>query len=227
LGLLCTAPKSRRQIASATRSNNCYSWTRHYDFNLPYATNGLNQYTAAGGGAFTYDIENRLVTASGATTAGLRYDPLGRLYETTGASGSTRFLYDGDELVAEFNGSGTPLRRYVHGTSADDPVIWYEGSAIAPARWPYRRISKGCMCGRKRQHCCRSGAQIDPSKATVRSFAATHRLGQFAKFGLLKMRPLFFCGTRCLSINQSSSGQVPTVVIPIPGQRDRLRGERW
>jgi len=76
-----------------------------------------------------------LVSASGAKTAGLRYDPLGRLYETTGASGTTRLLQDGDELVAEFNGSGTLLRRYVHGSSVDDPVVWYEGSAIGPARW--------------------------------------------------------------------------------------------
>jgi RHS repeat-associated protein len=77
-----------------------------------------------------------LVTASGAKAAGLRYDPLGRLYETSGgAAGITRFLYDGDELVAEFNGAGALLRRYVHGTSVDDPVIWYEGSTIGPARW--------------------------------------------------------------------------------------------
>jgi hypothetical protein len=34
----------------------------------------------------------------------LRYDPLGRLYETSGgAAGITRFLYDGDALVAEYN----------------------------------------------------------------------------------------------------------------------------
>jgi hypothetical protein len=60
-------------------------------------TNGLNQYTAAGGAAFTYDgngnlksdgantyvydAENRLVSVSGAHQANLRYDPLGRLYE--------------------------------------------------------------------------------------------------------------------------------------------------
>jgi hypothetical protein len=72
-------------------------------------------------------IENRLVTASGATIAGLRYDPLGRLYETTGSGGgaaTTRFVYDGDELIAEYNSSGTLLRRYAHGSGVDDPVVW-------------------------------------------------------------------------------------------------------
>jgi hypothetical protein len=51
--------------------------------------------------------------ASGATTANLRYDPLGRLYETSGgAAGTTRFLYDGDQLVAEYGGSGAMLRQH-------------------------------------------------------------------------------------------------------------------
>lgn len=59
----------------------------------------------------------------------MRYDPLGRLYETVGASGTTRFLYDGDALVGEYDGGGNLLRRYVHGTDlkADDPIAWYEG----------------------------------------------------------------------------------------------------
>ena len=139
------------QIASVARSNDSYAWGGAVNVNRPYSANGLNQYSAVGGIAFTYDangnltsdgstnftydIENRLVAASGAHTAGLRYDPLGRLYETTGASGTTRFLHDGDELVAEFDGAGSLLRRYVHGTAVDDPVIWYEGSGFGTARW--------------------------------------------------------------------------------------------
>lgn len=118
--------------------------------NRNYGVNGLNQYTSAGPATFTYDdngnltsdgsstylydIENRLVTASGATTASMRYDPLGRLYETTG-SATTRFVYDGDELVAEYNSAGTLLRRYAHGSGVDDPVVWYEGAGTASPRW--------------------------------------------------------------------------------------------
>ena len=150
------------QIYARTAYNDTYAWTAHYNVNRPYSVNGLNQYTAAGSAgfgydangnlttdgstAFTYDIENRLVAASGANTAELRYDPLGRLYETTGASGTTRFLYDGDELVAEFDGSGALLRRYVHGTAVDDPVVWYEGNAIGPARWMHAD-SQGSIVG--------------------------------------------------------------------------------
>jgi RHS repeat-associated protein len=67
----------------------------------------------------------------------LRYDPLGRLYETSAgtAATTTRMLYDGDELVAEYSApaTGSPLllRRYVHGAGSDDPLIWYEGAGIA------------------------------------------------------------------------------------------------
>jgi RHS repeat-associated protein len=141
------------QVTQSSVSNDAYAYTGHVNVNRAYAVNGLNQYVSAGTATFTYDangnltgdgtnsytydVENRLVTASGAAgTANLRYDPLGRLYETIGSvSGTTRFLNDGDEMVAEFNNSGTLLRRYAHGISVDDPVVVYEGSAIGPAKW--------------------------------------------------------------------------------------------
>ena len=113
--------------------------------------NGLNQYESAGPAVFTYDpngnmtsdgsvtfaydIENRLVSASGAKTAALVYDPLGRLFQTSGGSaGVTQFLYDGDALVAEYDGSGNLLRRYVHGPGVDEPLLWYEGAGLSARR---------------------------------------------------------------------------------------------
>ena len=86
------------QIASIARDNDLYAWTGHYGVNRTYTTNGLNQYIAATGGpsfaydlngnltgdgvhAYTYDIENRLVMATGGGAgAVLDYDPLGRLW---------------------------------------------------------------------------------------------------------------------------------------------------
>jgi hypothetical protein len=59
---------------------------------------------------------------------------MGRLYETSaGTAGTTtRFLIDGDAMVAEYGSTGTMLRRYVHGADgkADDPVAWYEGASM-------------------------------------------------------------------------------------------------
>jgi uncharacterized protein RhaS with RHS repeats len=69
----------------------------------------------------------RHLSASGAKTLSLAYDPLGRLWQTSSAAvGTTRFVYDGDRLVQEFDGSGNLLRIYVHGAGADEPVVWYE-----------------------------------------------------------------------------------------------------
>ena len=139
------------QITLRTRTNDAYVYGSDGVLARTYTVNGLNQYLSAGAASFTYDsngnlatdgslnlvydAENRLVTATGAKTANLVYDPLGRLYETSGgAPGITRFLYDGDELVAEYNSTGTLLRRYVHGPLADDPLIWYEGATLATRR---------------------------------------------------------------------------------------------
>jgi RHS repeat-associated protein len=135
------------QIATRTISNDAYAWTGAYDVSRPYAVNGLNQYISAGPASFTYDAngnlandgstafvydaENRLVSAAGAKNASQSYDPLGRLFQVASGAATTRFLYDGDELVAEYGGTGTLLRRYVHGASVDDPQTWYEGSTVA------------------------------------------------------------------------------------------------
>ncbi|HEY7811310.1 MAG TPA: RHS repeat-associated core domain-containing protein [Allosphingosinicella sp.] len=137
------------QITGLTRSNDAYAYAPASGVRS-YAVNGLNQYITVGGlsqahdlngnlsfdGAvsYSYDIENRMVAASNG--ASLAYDPLGRLFSTSGAAtGTTRFLYDGDELVAEYDGSGALSRRYVHGAGVDDPLVWYEGASLAAPRF--------------------------------------------------------------------------------------------
>jgi RHS repeat-associated protein len=118
-----------------------------------YVVNGRNQYTQVGGTThgwdangnltsdglttFGYDTENRLVSASGVKNASLTYDPLGRLFQVTSGAVTTRFVYDGDRLIAEYNGSGTLQRRYVHGAGVDEPVLWYEGAAVSSATRRY------------------------------------------------------------------------------------------
>jgi RHS repeat-associated protein len=58
--------------------------------------------------------------------ATLAYGPLGRLWQVTSPTGTTRFLYDGDKLAIEYDGAGTVLRVYDHGTGLDEPLVWYE-----------------------------------------------------------------------------------------------------
>jgi len=56
----------------------------------------------------------------------LAYDPNGRLWRISGGSaGVTQFVYDGDELIAEYDSAGTMTQRYVHGNGEDDPLIWW------------------------------------------------------------------------------------------------------
>ncbi len=115
-----------------------------------YAANGRNQYTTVAGAAYGYDLngnltstgtrtyaydaENRLTSVSGGASLGMTYDPLGRLRQTTAGAATTDFLYEGDRLLAEFNGA-TLLRRYAHGPGVDEPIVWYEGVALTTKRW--------------------------------------------------------------------------------------------
>jgi hypothetical protein len=74
-----------------------------------------------------------MATAPGGAT--LAYDPLLRLYETVGGGTTTRFGYDGLNLIAEYDGANTLQRRYVHGPGVDQPLVWYEGAGTATRRW--------------------------------------------------------------------------------------------
>lgn len=121
-----------------------------------YTTNGQNQYTQLSGPSvsptwnakgnlgsdgftsYVYDAENRLVSASGAKSANLSYDPAGRLFDISSpATGTTRFLYDGDALVAEYSSAGALLRRCVHGARVDEPLVWYEGASVGSSSRRY------------------------------------------------------------------------------------------
>jgi RHS repeat-associated protein len=142
------------QIVTRSQSNDAYEFPVP-SLNRGYAANGRNQYTQVAGATmrwdangnltgngttginFSYDTENRLVGASGAKTVTLSYDPLGRLHQVTSGGETTRFLYEGDRLIAEYNASGTLLRRYVHGAGVDEPLVWYEGSGVSAANRRY------------------------------------------------------------------------------------------
>ena len=136
------------QIVSQTRSNDAYAFTGYVAASNSYVVNGLNQYTgvgagslgydangnlaATGGTSLTYDVENRLVTAVGTLNLDLVYDPLGRLWQTSSSMyGTSQFLYEGDKMIAEYDGSTGALRRqFAFGPGEDEPVLWDEGSAL-------------------------------------------------------------------------------------------------
>jgi RHS repeat-associated protein len=50
---------------------------------------------------------------------------------------NTRFLTDGDAIVAEYDGANALTSRYVHGSNlaADDPLVWYAGAGTGTKRY--------------------------------------------------------------------------------------------
>ncbi len=138
------------QAISRTSTNDAYSFHPSAG-SRNYTTNGLNQYATVLGTAFsydvrgnlsadatrtyTYDLENNLLTGSAPTATVLTYDPLGRLQTSTAGGATTTLLYDGDDLVGEYDGSGNILDRYVFGPGNDAPIVWYQGAGTASANW--------------------------------------------------------------------------------------------
>jgi RHS repeat-associated protein len=67
---------------------------------------------------YVYDCENRLTTAGSVSYA---YDWLGRRVGRTVSGGTTTYVYDGGQIIAEYSG-GTLLRKYIYGPGIDEPV---------------------------------------------------------------------------------------------------------
>ncbi|WP_345537551.1 RHS repeat-associated core domain-containing protein, partial [Variovorax defluvii] len=142
-------------LKSVAWSNDLYQWNGASPGTKSYTANGLNQYTALGGTALTYDangnlagdgtwsygydLDNRLKSASKTGTAAtLAYDAEGRLRQTAIGSNTTNLLYDAANLIAEYDAAGTTIqRRYVHGPGTDEPIVWYEGAGTTAKNWLY------------------------------------------------------------------------------------------
>ncbi|WP_404343097.1 RHS repeat domain-containing protein [Pseudoalteromonas mariniglutinosa] len=170
------------QLKSKTVSNNNYQIQIPTIGEQDYYTNDLNQYTRVGGKSLTYDnngnlksydgwsynynAHNRLTSASkSGTSLALGYDATGRLNDSTLNGTKTTFLYDANELVAEYNSSGSLLRRYVHGIGVDDPLVWYEGSGTGSKRY---------------LHADERGSIISETNGSG-SIVATHKYGPFGE----------------------------------------------
>ena len=143
-----------QEIVGQSWTNDLHQWTGYANGTQSYTANGLNQYTTAAGATLTHDARGNL-TGDGVWTyafdadnklksatktgyaATLAYDAEGRLRRTTLAGAITDLAYDGVDLVAEYDGAGTLLRRYVHGPGIDEPLVWYEGSTTTAKSWLY------------------------------------------------------------------------------------------
>ena len=86
---------------------------------------------------YTYDAENRLTKveefAAGASTPAAistyRYDGLGRRIEKVGNGITRRYVYDGEDILLEYDGSNVLQARYTHGPGIDEPIAVTKGGS--------------------------------------------------------------------------------------------------
>jgi RHS repeat-associated protein len=135
------------QITTETRSNDTYAFVKS-DATTSSTANGLNELATVGGASATYDAKGNMTldpttgrtfgyssenlptsAALGGVTTTLGYDPMMRLYQVAGST-TTRFAYDGVDLLADYNGSDALQHRYVFGPGVDEPIVEYSSTGV-------------------------------------------------------------------------------------------------
>ena len=106
-----------------------------------YDDNGnLTRKTLLATGTYTqysYDPENRLVkvedfvagNSTPAFSSTYRYDGLGRRIEKVANGQTKRYIYDGEDILLEYDGTNTLQARYTHGPGIDEPIAVTKGGS--------------------------------------------------------------------------------------------------
>ena len=87
--------------------------------------------------AYTYDAENRLTKVEDfvagnptpAFTSTYRYDGLGRRIEKVAGGQTKRYVYDGEDILLEYDGANVLQARYTHGPGIDEPIAVTKGGS--------------------------------------------------------------------------------------------------
>jgi RHS repeat-associated protein len=110
------------RLASAEGA--AYTWDKNGNLSGRQDSRGATTYT--------YDLENRLVgiVFPGGGTAAYKYDALGHRIEKSVNGVVARYLYDGADVLLEFDGGNQFQARYTHGPGVDQPVIMERGGAV-------------------------------------------------------------------------------------------------
>jgi RHS repeat-associated protein len=100
------------------------------DKNIVYDNNGnMTSITnSCGTTNYTWDVRNRLVAINGfntncsSLTASFKYDALNRRIEKTINGATTKYLYDGLDIIQELNQDSTVKANYIRGLNIDEPL---------------------------------------------------------------------------------------------------------
>ncbi len=115
-------------------SNTSYNEANHMlsfnDKNITYDNNGnmTSVTNSCGTTNYTWDVRNRLTGISGfkpdctSLTASFKYDVLNRRIEKTINSTTTKYLYDGLDIIQELNQDGSLKANYIRGLNIDEPL---------------------------------------------------------------------------------------------------------
>jgi len=110
-------------------------YTKVGDATYTYNGNGclIEKKDSSGTTTYEYDNENHLIAVSSQLSAvSYTYDALGRRIERTSTGAqehtSTRYVYDGDRVIAETDEAGNVIAEYVYGAGLDEILYMIRGS---------------------------------------------------------------------------------------------------
>ena len=99
-------------------------------FTYTYDNNGnletkTNKATPTEVTTYHWDAQDQLIQIDrpDSTTVTYKYDGLGRRIEKNVAGTITRYVYDGEDILLEYDGTNTFVARYSHGDQVDQPLV--------------------------------------------------------------------------------------------------------
>ncbi len=110
-----TGLPSAMSSATYDAANQIATWN---STSFTYDDNG--NLTGDGTNTYTWNARNQLTGLSGGVSASFSYDGAGRRRAKTISSTTTKFLYDGWNLVQELNSGGTPTANMIPGLAIDE-----------------------------------------------------------------------------------------------------------
>lgn len=150
-----SAPPSNKTSLAYDADGNRMSQTNTATPSYSYAVNDLNQYTSINSAMPTYDATGNLAQYNGRTygynnqkllsyftsassSGSFYYDGLGRQILRNEGGQWIYSVWDGSNLIEEYDINGNLIHSYVHGAATDEMVDRFDPGAIANRIWYYQ-----------------------------------------------------------------------------------------
>lgn len=129
-----------------TAGNDDFDYSPGMDSTAAYTVNALNQYDSVNGTDYIYDLNGNLISddkssylfnaennltsvSTGSKSVSYVYNALGHPAKKT-VDGETAFrVYDGLQMIMEYNALGSPVKHFVYGPFPDEPIMMKKGAA--------------------------------------------------------------------------------------------------